>query len=173
MSGAIRLFLVFGLLSGALSGCGSGASPATSDSGIPDGSGSPVATETPRQAQSSGPVPERGGAVDFTALSSTLVYAEVYHMMATPEDYLGRTVTMKGQFAVYGDIESGAVYFACVIADAAACCQQGLEFVLCGTPAYPDDYPQLGDEITVTGIFQTYEENGNLYCHLVEAALSA
>ena len=30
--------------------------------------------------------------VDLTALSSTMVYAEVFAMMSSPEDYVGKTV---------------------------------------------------------------------------------
>lgn len=92
-------------------------------------------------------------------------------MMVSPQDYVGRTVTMRGQFAVYAQTESGPFYFACVIADATACCQQGLEFVLAGDAVYPDDYPEIGSEITVTGEFQTYEEDGYQYCHLIEARM--
>ena len=109
--------------------------------------------------------------VDLTKLSSTMVYSEVYNMMVAPDKYVGKTVRMRGQFALYEDTQSGARYFACIIADATACCSQGLEFVLEGTHAYPQDYPSLGTEITVTGEFRTYEENGNLYCHLTDAKM--
>ena len=115
--------------------------------------------------------------VDLTKLSSTMVYSEVYNMMYSPDDYIGKTVKMKGQFDVYQAVDEngaflpGQIYFACVIADATACCAQGLEFVLTGDYTYPDDYPELGTEITVVGTFQTYEENGYLYCQLVDAKL--
>lgn len=109
--------------------------------------------------------------VDLTALSSTMVYSEVYNMMVDPDKYIGKTVRMRGQFALYEDTESNARYFACIIADATACCSQGLEFVLEGTHTYPQDYPELGSEITVMGEFRTYEENGNLYCHLTGAKM--
>lgn len=109
--------------------------------------------------------------IDLTKLSSTLVYSEVYNMMVSPDQYLGRTVRMKGQFAVYEDPQSNSVYFACVIDDATACCSQGLEFVLEDSYTYPDDYPSLGTEISVTGEFQTYMEDSNLYCHLIHATL--
>lgn len=108
--------------------------------------------------------------VDLTKLSSTMVYSEVYNMMMNPSDYIGKTVKMRGQFAVYQTTEQD--YFACVIADATACCQQGLEFVLSGTHSYPDDYPALGTEITVVGQFQTYMEGGQMYCHLCDAVLA-
>lgn len=109
--------------------------------------------------------------VDLTKLSSTMVYSEVYNMLTSPDPYLGKTVRMKGQFATYEDPQSGAVYFACVIDDATACCSQGLEFVLEGEYTYPNDYPSLGTEISVTGEFQTYTEGSNLYCHLIHATM--
>ena len=115
--------------------------------------------------------------VDLTALSSTMVYSEVFNMMVSPESYAGKTVKMRGQFALYqavdgkGNLIPDQIYFACVIADATACCSQGLEFILVGEHSYPDDYPELGTEITVIGTFQTYEENGHMYCHLVDAEM--
>ena len=115
--------------------------------------------------------------VDLTKLSSTMVYSEVYVMMTSPQDYIGKTVKMNGQFALYQATDANGqpvpdqIYFACVIADATACCQQGLEFVLAGNAKYPDDYPELGTEITVVGEFQTYMEGTQQYCHLVNAEL--
>ena len=54
--------------------------------------------------------------------------------------------------------------------DATACCSQGIEFVLAGDTG-AEAYPPVDTEITVTGTFQTYDENGILYCHLVDATL--
>lgn len=110
--------------------------------------------------------------VDLTVLSSTMIYSEVYNMMVTPEDYNGRTVKMKGQFAGYQDPENNKNYYAVIIADATACCQKGLEFVLAGDYKYPDDYPADGTEITVAGTFETYEEGGYKYCHLTDAKMT-
>ncbi|MGN0469194.1 MAG: hypothetical protein ACI4GY_10770 [Acutalibacteraceae bacterium] len=112
---------------------------------------------------------ESGVDVDLTALSSTMVYSEVYNMVTTPADYMGKTIKMDGAFSVYHDEQTGKDYFACIISDATACCQQGLEFVLDGDYTYPDDYPELGTEIAVTGVFDTYEENGQQYCQLINA----
>lgn len=115
--------------------------------------------------------------VDLTMLSSTMVYSQVYDMMVNPEDYIGKKVRMTGPFTIYqntdekGQLIPDEIYFACVIADATACCAQGLEFVLAGDYAYPDDYPELGEEIVVSGIFDTYKEYGTLYCHLTEAVM--
>ena len=104
--------------------------------------------------------------IDLTVLSSTMVYSEVYSMMSFPDDYIGKTVKMKGQFVigyVYntdGTPDESTARFACVIADATACCSQGLEFILTGEHTYPDEYPELGAEITVVGTFEWYEEDG-------------
>ena len=110
--------------------------------------------------------------VDLTTLSSTMVYSEVFNMLSTPEDYLGKSVRMRGAFSVYHDEVTDHYYFACLIADATACCQQGFEFLWEGEHAYPDDYPPLGTEITVTGVFDTYTEGTYTYCQLIHAELS-
>lgn len=105
--------------------------------------------------------------IDLTQLSSTMVYSEVYNMMATPDSYIGKNVKMKGQFTVYQGQSSDDYYYAVIIADATACCSQGLEFVLAGNY----DYPEQGTEITVVGEFQTYKEDGYSYCHLINAEI--
>lgn len=108
--------------------------------------------------------------VDLTQLSSTMVYSEVYNMVTVPELYIGKTVKMKGSFAMYHDEVTDVYYFACLIADATACCSQGIEFVLSGEHSYPEDYPELGSEISVVGTFGTYSEGENLYCTLFESS---
>ena len=59
--------------------------------------------------------------VDLTTLSSTMVYSEIYNMMYEPDRYVGKRIKMNGQFAVYEDSNTGAVYTTCIIMDATAC----------------------------------------------------
>ena len=119
-----------------------------------------------------------GVEVDLTVLSSTMVYSEVYNMLYNdPAHYLGKTVKAKGMFSIYqlvtdGVLQPDPVSYACIISDAAACCAEGMEFVLKDDLAYPEDYPELGAEITVIGEFQSYEENGMTWYHLVNARLA-
>lgn len=114
--------------------------------------------------------------VDLTVLSGIMVYSEVNSMISFPDNYIGKTVKMRGQFTIYqATDENGAFipdkrFFACMIADATACCAQGLEFALAGEPVYPDEYPELGAEITVVGTFEWYEEDGCRYYRLGNAA---
>ena len=109
--------------------------------------------------------------VDLTEMSSTMVYSEVYSMLATPEDYIGKTVKMNGIFNYYHDVETGNYYFACIIRDATACCSQGIEFELTDDYIYPDDYPEVGGDVSVIGVFDTYMEGEYLYCTLRNAVL--
>ena len=106
--------------------------------------------------------------LDLSVLSGTVVYSQVYDMVMEPEQYLGRVVRVKGSLSYFQDPDTLKEYFAVVIADATACCAQGIEFVWNGH-RYPEDYPPLDTELTVTGVFNTYEENGLTYLQLADA----
>ena len=129
--------------------------------------------EEPEQTQTSAD----GVDVDLTVLSSTMVYSEVYNMLYNdPAHYLGKTVKARGTFSIYqlvtdGVLQPDPVAYACIIADATACCAEGMEFVPEGDLTYPEDYPELGAEITVIGEFQSYEENGVTWYHLANAKM--
>ncbi|MCR5592226.1 MAG: hypothetical protein K6F79_00575 [Saccharofermentans sp.] len=118
------------------------------------------------------PQGEEGVDYDLTVMSSSLVYSIVYSMVTTPQDYIGLTVKMQGTYASYHDEVNDKYYFACIIADATACCSQGIEFELTDDYTYPDDYPEEGSEICVTGVFDVYQEGGTSYCTLRDATLS-
>ena len=107
--------------------------------------------------------------VDLTVLNSTMVYSEVYDMVTYPETYTGKSVRMKGTFAMqFGDERN---YYAVLIKDATACCAQGIEFVLedADSLSFPEDYPTVGHTVTVVGTFDTYVEGEYTYCELIDA----
>ncbi len=109
--------------------------------------------------------------VDLTKMSATMVYSEVYNMMALPDDYLGQTVRMRGEFQYYEGEERN--YYVVLIADAMACCQQGMEFVLSGDYSFPEDYPAPGTTVTVTGVFDTYMEGEYMrFAQLIDARMT-
>ena len=63
--------------------------------------------------------------------------------------YLGKTVKARGEFSIYqlvtdGVLQPDPVSYACIISDAAACCAEGMEFVLEGDYTYPDDTRSWG-----------------------------
>lgn len=164
-----------------------GSQPTNAESTLPGnaaaaGANSPQSTPPAPPESGEGSAAESATAapaidVDLTQLSSTMVYSEVYNMVMTPEKYVGKTVKMSGQFAAYAGnpaaTDGPAYYFAVVIADATACCQQGLEFVWPGEHAYPADYPAAGAEITVTGTFEAYQVGEGTSYHLIADHIEA
>ena len=129
----------------------------------------PAETAAPAAPEASSAFVPAEGDIDLTALESNMVYAQVFDMVNNPDAYTGRTVRAHGPFAYYQDANTGKEYFAVLISDATACCAQGIEFVLDGEHVYPDDYPEPSTEITVTGVFDSYEENGTVYVQLLHA----
>ena len=111
---------------------------------------------------------------DLTQMSSDMVYATVYQMMVTPEEYEGKTFRIDGNFYATNYEATKKYYFYCIIQDATACCAQGMEFIWDdGSHIYPDEYPEDNAESVVEGTFETYREDGdeNLYCRLSDAIL--
>ena len=109
---------------------------------------------------------ERGSVVDvdLTSLSSPLVFAEVNNMMLDPESYVGKTIKAKGLYGVEKFNSEDDFFHYIVIPDATACCSQGLEFVWIDDP---NDYPKADADIEVTGVWESYEENGFAYYRIV------
>ncbi|MBP3270911.1 MAG: hypothetical protein J6M17_01625 [Ruminococcus sp.] len=105
--------------------------------------------------------------IDLTMLSGNMLYAEVFRIVNSPEDYHGKTVRAKGTFA--HTVDGGKDYFAVFMADAAGCCRQGMEFELEGEHSFPDDYPAVDDPIIVEGVFDSYVYEGYTYCTLRQA----
>lgn len=96
--------------------------------------------------------------LDLTTMNADLIYANVYSIVTDPDTYVGMTIRMSGSAVSYTDEVSGQTYYACFIADAAGCCQAGLEYQLT-----EGEYPEDGEEITILGTFEVYEEDGNPY----------
>lgn len=104
--------------------------------------------------------------LDLTKMSATMIYSTMFDMLVMPEDYIEKNIKVKGWFETYTDPYSGELYYAVVVPDATACCQQGLEFVWPGDHKYPEDFPQAGADITVTGIYKLIENDGISYNYL-------
>ena len=108
--------------------------------------------------------------LDLTKMSSTMIYTTIFDMLIMPEDYVEKNIKVKGWFETYTDPYTAELYYAVVVPDATACCQQGLEFILKGTQ-YPDGYPDIGADFTVQGTFERYMEGDQPYYHLIDAEL--
>lgn len=105
---------------------------------------------------------------DLAALSGIMAYSEVFNILNNPEEYYGKTMRIKGKFNMQVDEITGDTYYFCIIADATECCTEGMEF----TPADKSiQLPDIGREITVTGVFDLYEDNGYKFFHIADAVI--
>ena len=104
--------------------------------------------------------------LDLTKMSATMIYSTMFDMLVMPEDYVEKNIKVSGWFETYTDPQTGELYYAVVVPDATACCQQGLEFVWPGDHKYPDDFPEPRQDIIVTGIYKLIENDGISYNYL-------
>ena len=104
--------------------------------------------------------------LDLTKMSATMIYSTMFDMLIMPEDYVEKNIKVSGWFETYTDPQTGELYYAVVVPDATACCQQGLEFVWMGEHKYPEDFPEIKQDITVTGIYKLIENDGITYNYL-------
>ena len=109
---------------------------------------------------------------DLTPFSSTVVYSQIYDIMTEPRLYLGQRMKLKGRFDYYQNPWTQREYFSALVSDATACCALGFEFDWAGDHSYPSDYPPQGTEITVTGIFDIYRDDGMDYERLIDAQVT-
>ena len=109
--------------------------------------------------------------MDLTQMTGTMLYSQVSYMMYKPEEYLGQTVMVPGTFSTAYSEEEDRYYFGCLVRDKSACCVLGVEFELPENYVYPDDYPEEGEEITVCGTFDTYQEGEYTYAVLRNARM--
>lgn len=144
----------------------------TSDTGSIDTEENPSMRSQTEPLEEVAPQSADGVDYDLTTMSSDMVYATVYQMMAEPDAYIGKTIRMDGlYYAGYAE-QTDQHYHYCIIQDAMACCAQGLEFVWDdGSHVYPDEYPQDNTNVVVQGVFETYQKEDGNYCRLKDAAL--
>ena len=128
-------------------------------------------TETETEDDTAGIADQGDVDIDLTVLSANMVYSTVFDMLYEPELYVGKTVKMEGMFTFIFDQEDEKYLFACIVSDATACCAQGIEFIPTDDYNYPEGFPQGGENITVTGIFEILEDNGEKYIALTDAKI--
>ena len=103
--------------------------------------------------------------LDLSGMSSLIVFSQVAAMMEDPSQYEGKVVRVSGYYDYIDDLYTNNLYHLCMIADVTACCAQGLEFV----PKEGVELPEPGSNVTVTGRFEIYYEDQDMYVHLVDA----
>lgn len=105
--------------------------------------------------------------LDLTQMSSSMIYSTVFNMLIMPDEYENKSIKVKGNFEVYENSASGERNYTVLIPDATACCQQGIGVIWEGQHSYPHDYPEIGQEIIITGVYTVTEDSqGITYTYL-------
>lgn len=183
MKKLLSLMISILIISALLSGCGAEESKASAETPLPPVTDSPTPSETGPYPAPNVPVEPKessksnggdtGVDVDLTVLSSTMVYGEVFNIVMYPESYVGKTIKTRGlYYADYYEPTEHYYHFV-IIQDATACCAQGLEFIWFGEHIYPDDYPENEAEIEITGVWESYEEEGQIWYRIKTDAIGA
>ncbi len=113
--------------------------------------------------------------IDLTVMSKDMIYATVYQMMLSPEEFVGKKVKADGIYASGYYDATGKWYHYCIIKDAQACCQQGMEFTWEDGSHDLSEYPEQGAEIQVIGTFRIYkdfEDDVQQYCELASSDMT-
>ncbi len=102
---------------------------------------------------------------DFTKMSSTITYAQIYDMMWNPDFYVGKVLKVQGVYysKYFDDISSEQHYV--VINDALGCCPQGLEFIV--TEEENPSFPQADSLVEIYGTFEKTVINGLTFYRIV------
>ena len=109
---------------------------------------------------------------DLTTMGSDMIYATVYLMMTDPDQFEGKMIKMKGQYLSAYYEPRKEYYNYCFISDAAGCCSQGIEFATKDKLKQRNLRPEDNTDIEVVGKFETYMEDGKMYCHLKDSKMT-
>jgi len=136
----------------------------------PDPQGSAEAaeeTDTGNGEPPENPAEDEDVDLDISKLNSMLVYSQVVSILDAPDQYLDKTIKLKGQYyALYYEPLQQYCHYV-VVGDASMCCQAGIEFIWSGDHTHPDDYPADKKIIEIVGLFSSYEELDETYYALL------
>ena len=97
---------------------------------------------------------------DLSNMNYNMVSAITFEMLVEPEKYVDKSVKISGQF--YSEVYEEKRYYSVIVWDATLCCPAGLDFIPPQGFDFPDDFPELEQNITVTGKMSEDAESGEL-----------
>lgn len=106
--------------------------------------------------------------LDLSQENALMAYSTIESMLNSPDEYIGKVVKVKGIYGIGTGETAEELHNAVAVFDQGGCCYQVLEF------GYNDDMalPELGETITVTGVFTVHNYNGNVYTFLENAIVN-
>lgn len=110
--------------------------------------------------------------VDLAALSPLIRFAEIENISMRPEDYLGKTIKVSGQYMSFHSGETGNYYHFVIIMDEGGCCSQGFQFRVGEEFESPESFIEEMEEIELVGVYQSIEEGERVVYYLAIKELS-
>ncbi len=110
---------------------------------------------------------------NLTSMEDHKAYETLEHILLNPDDYVGKIITIKGEYSSVYYSHMQQRYHHVLLSDSDGCSQL-LEFIWgSGNHVYPDEYPKENTIIEVSGTFETYQDKGDpsTYCRLANATL--
>jgi len=95
---------------------------------------------------------------DFSKMNYNMISSILFEILVEPESYAGKIARISGSFV--SNVHEGKRSFSVIIWDATKCCPAGLSFIPMEGMVYPDDFPSIDDDITVTGTLKMYFIDG-------------
>ncbi|MBP5638056.1 MAG: metal ABC transporter permease, partial [Victivallales bacterium] len=106
--------------------------------------------------------------LDLTLFNPRMVYMQVFYMTKQPQAYAGQTIRMKGTYAVMINRTTQERHTYCNVSDSTGCCSAMIRFIL---SERQNKQLRNGEIITIRGIFEIIEENGEVNGILQKAVL--
>lgn len=97
--------------------------------------------------------------IDFVDMNYNMVSSSIFNILIDAEKFLGKTVRFRGEYFETNDSGADEALHSCLIYDATACCQTGLQFELPQGKVYPKEH----ENIEIFGTLSYKEINGMDY----------
>jgi len=82
-------------------------------------------------------------------MSYNVLSGVLFDILIDPDKYSDKTLKVTGEFNT--QIHEGNRYFSVIKWDATGCCPTGIDFIPPDNMKYPENFPESGSEITVSG----------------------
>lgn len=104
---------------------------------------------------------------DLSAFNGGMTYAQMIQVCNAPESYVGKVFRVQGKFNYSETREMAKIIFS----DKSGCCELAMMFRTEQPLVYPEDYPALYNDITITARLATDGEDPDSPCWLADAVL--
>lgn len=118
-------------------------------------------SENPSKQKDSEKKNSSGVDFDLSAMNYNMVSSITFDMLITPEKYIGKSIKCKGNF--HSSVYEGKRYFSVITWDPTGCCPAGLDFEPPENMSFPEDFPEIDNDITVYGKMQLVQTDEGPY----------